>query len=221
MIGCVSAAHRKEHPAMSMRPDSENAIADSDRVILALEQRSDLPFAATLLAHHRAMRAELEQCDATGRAAVEAWRVALASRWDCEVAGRRLYKQSLRQLIDHFGEQAPQVQLLSRAGAEVNSSPQELHDDLMRLVAVLQLEVGSLAFASERLAQIRASAVALERAIDGARRTEHERRTAVLDMRMAREAFRRACDETFARLTEHFGSPLPDEFERALLSEQI
>jgi hypothetical protein len=205
---------------MQIRPDPDDVIADSEKLISALERRrGELPDADQLLAQHRATRNNLEQCITLSRAAVEAWRGALAQRWEHEIAGRRLYKQTLRQLTEHFGADAPEIQLLSRGGAEINSTPQELHEDLARLIAGLTLHEHSLEFASARSAQLLTCATALEHAIESARVAEHRRRNAVLDSRMACELFRRACDETFARLTQHYGAQLPDEFERMLLVE--
>jgi hypothetical protein len=199
---------------MTVPPVQNDAIAESLRLIDAIERRqADLPFAAAVLNLHREAHRELEQRHDASEAAVGAWRAALARRWDSEVAGRRLYKQVLRQLTDHLGDDAPLVQMISRGGAEANSTPNELLEDLRRVQAALTLEVGALNFAAERLAQLEQACVALEQAIETARATEHERRNAVLDNRMAREAFRRVCEETFGKLSAFYGERFNEEFQ--------
>lgn len=190
-----------------------DAIVESHKLIVALEQRSiDIPFAEDILAAHRSTHRELEQSHITSEEAVAQWRTALAQRWDSEVAGRRLYKQILRQLIDHFGDSAPQVQMLSRGGAEANSTPSELLEDLRRLHAGLTVESAELPFAQERRAQLEQMCAELERAIDQARTAEHQRRAAVLDSRMAREAYRRICEETQRTLMDIYGDRAAIEF---------
>jgi hypothetical protein len=189
------------------------ALAESQRLIAALErQRSELPFADDILAMYRPTHAHLERSSELSDGAVEAWRAALAQRWECEVAGRRLYKQIVRQLVEHYGDTAPEVQLLSRGDAEVNSTPAELLHDLRRLQAALDLGVAALPFAAERLAEVERACVALEAAIEEAHQCESQRRTAALDRRMAQEAYRRARAATRRALIEHYGDQIADEF---------
>jgi hypothetical protein len=190
-----------------------DALAESQRLIAALErQRSQLPFADDILAMHRPTHANLERSSEQSDGAVEAWRAALAQRWECEVAGRRLYKQVVRQLVEHYGDTAPEVQLLSRVDAEVNSTPVELLHDLRRLQAALDLGLAALPFASERLAEVERACAALEAAIDTARLCESQRRSAALDRRMAQEAYRRARAATRRVLLDHYGDQIADEF---------
>jgi hypothetical protein len=194
-----------------------DALAESQRLIAALErQRSQLPFADDILAMHRPTHANLERSSELSDGAVEAWRAALARRWDCEVAGRRLYKQVVRQLAEHYGDAAPEVQLLSRGDAEANSTPAELLHDLRRLQAALDLGVTALPFATERLAEVDRVCVALEVAIDTANLCESQRRTAALDRRMAQEAYRRARAATRRALLDHYGDQIDDEFAELL-----
>jgi len=167
-----------------------------------------------MLAQHRPTHQELETSASRSEQAVLAWRGALARRWESEVAGRRLYKRIVRQLAEHYGsEQAPEVQMLSRGGAEIESSPSELLADLRRLQAALSVGLG---IANERLPEIEQACVALERAITDANQRETERRVAVLDQRMAREAYRRARGETRRLLVQHYGEPLTHEFATLL-----
>lgn len=196
---------------------SNDTIRESLRLIDELERRrSDLPFADGVLTLHRDTHRELEQCYDASEEAVTAWRAALARRWDHEVAGRRLYKQVLRQFSDQLGESAPQVQMISRGGAEANSTPAELLEDLRRLRAGLTIDGVDLPFAAERLPQIDQACAALEAAIEEARVTEHRRRNAVLESRMAREVFRRVCEETYGKLAAHYGERFPEEFHQFL-----
>jgi hypothetical protein len=190
-----------------------DALAESQRLIAALErQRSLLPFADDILAMHRPTHANLERSSELSDGAVEAWRAALAQRWECEVAGRRLYKQVVRQLAEHYGDGAPEVQLLSRGDAEANSTPAELLHDLRRLQAALDLGVAALPFAAERLAEVERACAALQAAIDAAHVCEAQRRTAALDRRMAQEAYRRARAATRRALLDHYGDQIADEF---------
>jgi hypothetical protein len=190
-----------------------DALAESQRLIAALErQRSQLPFADDILAMHRPTHANLERSSEVSDGAVEAWRAALAQRWECEVAGRRLYKQVVRRLAEHYGDAAPEVQLLSRGEAEANSTPAELLHDLRRLQAALDLGVTALTFATEQLAEVERACLALEAAIDTANLCESQRRTAALDRRMAQEAYRRARATTRRALLDHYGDQIADEF---------
>jgi hypothetical protein len=190
-----------------------DALAESQRLIAALErQRGELPFADDILAMHRPTHADLERSSELSDGAVEAWRAALAQRWDCEVAGRRLYKQVVRQLAEHYGDAAPEVQLLSRGEAEANSTPTELLHDLRRLQAALDLGAAALPFAAERLAEVERACTILEAAIAAAAASEAQRRAAALDRRMAQEAYRRARAATRRALLEHYGGQIAGEF---------
>jgi hypothetical protein len=202
---------------MTVPQSPSDAIVESLRFISAIEERRALlPFAGDLIALHQYAHRNLEACHAASETAVEAWRSALARRWDCEVAGRRLYKQIVRQMTDYYGEGSPQLLLVSRGGAEANSTPAELLDDLRRLHAALTVELVQIPFAAERLPQVSQAAAVLEAAIHEAQETEHRRRIAVLDSRMAREAFRRTCEESFGKLAAHYGDRFNDEFSELL-----
>jgi hypothetical protein len=204
----------EETPVMTTLPAPNDALAESQRLIAALEQhRGELPFADDILALHRPTHQELEASYTRSEQAVAAWRRALAQRWECEVAGRRLYKRSVRQLVEYYGgEEAPEVQLLSRGGAEVDSSPAELLVDLRRLQAALAVGAEALAFANERLPELDQACAALEEAIVEANLCETQRRVAVLDSRMAREAYRRVRSETRRVLIEHYGDRMTSTF---------
>lgn len=200
---------------MTTLPAPTDALAESQRLIATIERlRGELPFADDILALHRPTHHELETSATKSEQAVDAWRAALARRWEAEVAGLRLYKRIVRQLAEHYGsERAPEVQMLSRGGAETESSPSELLTDLRRLHAALSV---GLAFARERQPEVELACAALESAITDANQSETRRRVAVLDNRMAREAYRRARGETRRRLVEHYGEHMTSEFTELL-----
>jgi len=195
-----------------------HALEESQRLIAALEQlRNEIPFAEDILAIHRPTHSELEQSHARSEQAVAAWRAALAQRWECEVAGRRVYKRILRQLSAHYGgEHAPEIVSLSRGGAEVDSSPAELLADLRRLQAAISVGSAAQLFAGEPEQELDHVCAALENAIATANTYETQRRNAVLDSRLANEAYRRARSETRRRLIEHYGEQLAGAFGELL-----
>jgi hypothetical protein len=200
---------------MTILPAATDALAESQRLIATIEQlRGELPCADDILAVHRPTHQELEISAVKSDQAVAAWRGALARRWESEVAGLRLYKRIVRQLAEHYGgEDAPEVQMLSRGGTEADSSPAELLADLRRLQAALSVGLG---FASERLPEVDQASAALQHAITEANQCETQRRVAVLDNRMAREAYRRARGETRRLLVEHYGEHMAHEFPELL-----
>ena len=198
----------------------DDVLSESQRLLAALSHLdTELPFAREMLAAHRPVHIEIQRTHERSEQSVSLWRGALARRWECEVSGRRLYKRVLRKMIQFYGsESAPEVQLLSRSGAEANSSPAELLADLRRLHAAL--DVGSAPFYDSALQdQIQHECAALQQAIADTSTHENERRNAVPDHRLAREAYRRTRSETLRRLQLHYG----EQFASAvgdLFSEQ-
>jgi len=205
----------EEIPVMTTLPAPSDALTESHRLITMIEQlRGELPFADDILALHRPTHHELEISTVKSEQAVAAWREALARRWESEVAGLRLYKRIVRQLAEHYGsEDAPEVQMLSRGGTKADSSPAELLTDLRRLQAALSVGLG---FAPERQPEVEQACAALESAITDANQSETQRRVAVLDNRMAREAYRRVRGETRRLLVEHYGEHMAHEFTELL-----
>lgn len=192
---------------------SNDALAESQRLMAELERRrTELPFAESILEMHRPAHHKLQASQAESRQSVDAWRAALARRWDCEVAGRRLYKRILRQFVEFYGAGAPEVQLLSRGEAEVDSSPAELLTDLRRLQAALAMGAETLPFAAQRAPEVDRACIALEGAITEAGLWETRRRDAALDNRMAQEAYRRVRSAARHALREHYGEHTPSEF---------
>lgn len=191
-----------------------DALAESQRLVAALEQlRTELPLAESILEIHRPMHCELEASRVRSEQAVEGWRAALAQRWDSEVAGWRLYKAVLREFITYYGSaDAPEVRLLSLGVDGDNCSPADLLADLRRLQAALQMAERKLPFASRRLPEVVAVADGLEWAIEESLLWESRRRKAVLDRRVAQDAYRRMRNETRRTLAEHLGDRAPSAF---------
>lgn len=203
---------------MTTLPSPQDAIADSAKLIAILERHhKDAPEIEALLDAHRATHHQMTTSYQTSEEAIASWRAALARRWTCEIAARRLYKQTLRQLVQYYGTaETPTVRLISRGGAEADSTPAELLEDMRRLHAVLSLEAATLPFAEQRLAEIAQSCETLERAINDVAECERRRRAAVLDLRIAREVYRRMRHETCQTLMSQLGDQAPrdliDEF---------
>ncbi|MDW8148117.1 MAG: hypothetical protein RMJ48_17705 [Roseiflexaceae bacterium] len=196
---------------MTTLPSPHDAIANSAKLIAILERHyKDAPEIEALLDAHRVTHQQMTTSYHVSEEAIAAWRAALARRWACEIAARRLYKQTLRQLIQHYGTaETPTIRLISRGGAEADSTPAELLEDMRRLHAVLSLEAATLPFAEQRLAEILQSCETLECAINDVAECERRRRAAVLDLRIAREVYRRMRRETYQALVNRLGDQAP------------
>lgn len=193
-----------------------DSVAESQRLIDALEQHAaQLPFATEHLAIYRPAHATLEECQRRSDAAVEAWRAALARRWDCEVAGRRLFKQIYGQYVAFYGSEAcPEVQRVASTHAEGDGSPAELLADMRRLHADLALHHDD-AFLARR-AELDRSCDMLEFAIRDAIACEAARRSSVIDRRMAQEALRRVRTTTQHALQSLGGDAVGAELRELL-----
>ncbi|MEN9937848.1 MAG: hypothetical protein RLZZ387_4427 [Chloroflexota bacterium] len=203
---------------MSTIPAPADAIAESQRLIAALERRrAELPFVDVVLEAHRTMHQELEVSHSSSEQAVAEWRAALARRWECEVAGRRLYRQIMRQLAEGYRTEAPAFKVISRGGAEAESSPAQLLEDLSRLQAALSIS-GVSELSRLRGRQLEELSLELAHAIGHADSCEHRRRSSALDNRMVREVYRRVRGETCRALVGHYGDDLP--FDLRCLFEQ-
>ena len=89
---------------MTTLPSPNDAIADSARLIAILERHhKDVPEIEGLLTAHRTTHHQMTTSYHASEDAIAAWRAALARRWTCEIAARRLYKQTLRQIVQHYG----------------------------------------------------------------------------------------------------------------------
>ncbi|HEU4325709.1 MAG TPA: hypothetical protein VFS21_21395 [Roseiflexaceae bacterium] len=192
---------------MTTLPAPTDAAVETRRLIELLEQRRrELPFADQMLARLRSSLSALEYCSHVTERALNTWREALARRWECEVRGRRIYRQIYEQMVANYGgAEVPEVQVFSRGGEEVNSTPAELLADLRRIEAALGVQRSRLPFAGTRLAELSQICNTLQEAIDAASYGEAERRACVFDRRMAQEACWRACQVARQALTTHYG----------------
>ena len=183
-------------------------LAESQRLIAVLERNLALvPFAAEQLAVHRSVQTMLIACQQRSDAAVSAWRSALARRWECEIAARRLYKQVQRQYIALYGSaEHPEVQRIASSYDDANTSPKSLLTDLQRVL--LDLRVRRDTLVAERQSELQHTCDELDTAIHEAEHCEAARRTAVLERRMAQEAFRRARTATQDAFNTHYGTQL-------------
>lgn len=205
-------------------PAPTDIAAEARRLIDLLEQRRrELPFADQMLARLRTSLSALEYCTQITDRALGVWREALARRWEDEVRGRRLYRQIYQQMAEFYGSpEALELQVFSRGGAEVNSTPAELLADLRRIEAALGVQRARLPFAAQRLAELQQHCVELQETIDSASTAEAERRACVFDRRMAQESCWRANQVAHQALRTHYGERasymLP---EVAALSERV
>ena len=194
-----------------------DALQQSERIIHLLEQRrGEFPYAEELLAIHRPAHEELERNKQVTEQAVAAWRQSLAHRWDCEVAGCRLYKHVYQQFVAFYSSAAaPEVQLIARSSVEESSSPAELLADLRRMEAALLVNSKQLPFAAQRLAELSEVCAALDNAISKTNACEAARRASALAQRMAQEAHRRLYGTTRQAFAKHYGEQWLLEVEEA------
>jgi len=192
---------------MTTLPAPTEIAADARSLIALLEQRRrELPFADQMLARLRTALSALEYCTQITDRALSVWRDALARRWEGEVRARRLYRQIYQQMAEFYGTaEALELQVFSRGGDEVNSTPTELLADLRRLEAALGVQRARLPFAPLRLAELGQLCGELQETIDTTSTTEAERRACVFDRRMAQESCWRATQIAHQALRSHYG----------------
>lgn len=176
----------------------------SQLITLLERHRGVLPFADEELARHRALRHALDEHHRRGEHALSVWREALSRRWEAEVNGQRVYTATLRQLSEYFGEDPAYAQLVAPRNAQSFSTASDLLADMRRIEASLALLSPRPAFADESVTRLRAAADDLEAAIDWNSRCEAERRSILLEQRIATNLYQRACDKTRRLLASHF-----------------
>ena len=178
---------------------------DSSRLIAVLEQhRTRLPFADEALAQHQMLHGELLHQRSSSEQALEEWRHALAQRWQCEVAGRRVYLRIQQALVEHFGEESPALLLFIRSD-EGNGSAAELLADLQRLHAALCVTEPPAIATRDYLPELTHICEDLEAAIAWTSRCDQQRRKAVLDRHLGQHAYQRIRSKTRRLLREHLG----------------
>lgn len=181
----------------------------SQLIALLERHRRTLPFADEELARHQALRHALDDQHRRGEHALSCWREALSRRWECEVSAQRVYSAALRQLSDYYGDDPAYARLVAPAHPNHPITPTDLLADMRRLEASIALLSPRPAFAENCLERLRATADELAAAIDWTGRCEAERRSIMLEQRIAANLYQRACDKTRRLLSNH----LPDVSE--------
>lgn len=193
---------------------TNDALTESQQVAAMLERHAAvLPPGAPQVKQLLLACQLFERCQQQSDAAVTAWRTALAHRWACEIAGRRIYKHVQRQYLEWYGPESLELQRVT--SYDGNFSPADLLADLRRIQADLAL-LASCNNLAHNHGDVTAAAEQLEATIHTAAVCEATRRGAVLERRIAQDAFRRARAAAQRGLAEHAGA-LPSEL-RAMLT---
>lgn len=187
-------------------PTTEEMIHDTSQMIEVLERhRTVLPFADAELVHYQRIRNELEQQRAQSEKALASWRGALNHRWECEVAGQRLFMQMSDKLRHVFGDDSPCLHVITPTDRDGHSTADDLLVDLHRLEASLMLIQPPLDGTSGYLKEITSLCNSLQSAIGDTRYWEEQRRSAVVGQRLVYDAYQRTCSKTRRLITEHLG----------------
>ncbi len=183
---------------------SHDTVDDSRSLIELLERhRTSLPFADSELVLYQKMRRELETYQSIIDHALVEWRAALTYRWECEIAGQRIYTRICEQLKDHFGVDAPHMQVVAPTYHEGASTAEDLLSDLRRLHATLKLIQTPLG--QEAMNRLSVACDNLNGAITTTRHWEEQRRSAILSQRLVHEAYERASRKTKHLIVQHLG----------------
>jgi hypothetical protein len=185
-------------------------VEDSNQLLAQLErQQGEHPGARDLLERHRQLHHELLQRQQSGERALDEWRRALARRWDCEVAGQRLYLNVQRELVAYFGHES-QALLIFLRGDERERDATQLLADLRRLHAALAITRGVPAAATEHLPDLLRACDALDEALRWSNRCEQQRHRAFLDRHLSQQAYQQVRERTQRALAE-LGLPVMTE----------
>jgi hypothetical protein len=192
------------------------------RLISLLERHSDqLPLLDEELTRHRSIAHAMVEQTRRAEISLNAWRVALAHRWDCEIAAQRAYSVLLRQLGLYYGGDPAYILLIAPPNPGAAITPAELLRDMRRLEASLELLSPRPPFADEAGERLRRSADDLALAIEQTDRCEAERRSILAEQRLASQLLQRAYERTHSLLTRHLTAadlallPLPTLVELA------
>jgi len=181
-------------------------IDDSQQFIALLEsQAPQHPFVGEELARHRVLYSELQHRQDFNEHTLREWRAALTRRWECEIAGQRLFTQIQRQLREHFGTDSLQVEAVAPVLDSNAVTAADLLMALRRMHAGLTLLQPSPPFVAERLSQLKPVLTALAEALEQTRLCEAARRQAVLNQQLARGAYERARNQTRHLFIEQLG----------------
>jgi hypothetical protein len=191
---------------MSVQLPTYDTLAESSRLIEVLERCcAEFPLAKSMLDAHRPAHSTLETSTLRTQQALEAWRSALATRWQYEVKARRIYRQGFDLLREHLGPDTPELRLVSRGGAEVNSLPEELVADLRRLHSAMALWLPASDEREQLLNEVSSTSDMLETAIEQTNECERDRRVAMLERRIAQQRYRRIRAKTRKTIAENYG----------------
>ncbi len=179
---------------------------DSARLIAALQKRAMLaPCVQDALAYHTQLHRELEAAQVESERALLDWRTALTQRWDCEVKGQRIYMQILEQLCDNYGDDSPEVRVISPDHTPLVGTALDLLHEMQRLHASLLLMKPALMLNGVSLSQLEAACARLEQALIETQNCETRRRKAGVISRMVQQTCQRAITETQRSLNERLG----------------
>ncbi|MBC8074475.1 MAG: hypothetical protein H7Y32_00240 [Chloroflexales bacterium] len=171
-------------------------VQDSTQLLEALERQLDaLPAAGALLEQHQQLHRELLHRQQSGERAIEEWRRALARRWECEVAGQRLYLNVQRELVAYFGP-ASQALLIFLRGDEREHDAAQLLADLRQLHAALAITHGVPTAATDYLPDLVLACDALDDALHWSNRCEQQRHRAFLDRHLSQQAYQQVRERT-------------------------
>ncbi len=199
-----------------------NIVEESYRLIALLEHHAHhLPFAEDELARHRALQADLEERQQMSKHALDEWRAALAQRWECEVAGQRLYLHIQRQIRDYFGVETPHLQVIAPLKPDAGRTAADLLADLQHMEASLALLRPQPPFVAERRAQLAVACANLDAALSWTVRSETQRRNALLSQRLAYNVYKRVRARTLQLLATHLSDSILAEFADVMEQEKL
>ena len=171
-------------------------VEDSSQLLTQLEGHVGvLPDARGLLERHQLLHRDLLHRQQSGERALEEWRRALARRWECEVAGQRLYLSIQRELVGYFGAES-QALLIFLHGDERERDATQLLADLRRLHAALAVTRGVPDTATAFLPSLARTCEALDEAVRWSNRCEQQRHRAFLDRHLSQQAYQQVRERT-------------------------
>lgn len=145
------------------------------------------------LDHNYRLRQELSRQHQNAQSALHTWRAALAQRWDCEVAGQRLFLKLQAFIRDQYGADTPFLRLVAPAHTDARTA-EELLADLRRLEASLRIIDPQPLWVVEHISELSLACEQLDRTLAYSRRCETDRRAAMLGQRLAEKAYQQSLD---------------------------
>lgn len=205
---------------ISSHHPTSSPIDDSQQFIAMLEsQAPQHPFVGEELARHRVLYSELQHRQAFNERTLREWRAALTRRWECEIAGQRLFMQIQRQLREHFGADSLQVEAVAPVLDSKACTAADLLAALRRMHAGLMLLQPSPPFVGERMNQLKQALSTLAEALDQTRLCEAARRQAILNQQLASGAYERARNQTRHLFIEQLGEEAIQVFTAGVVTK--